>query len=122
MSQVTEGFVRDLAVRFPSLVPLLEEHLNDNFGELLPHIFFGDVVRWAVTLMTMTDAERNLTSLLELRKFLSYLESAYSSGNDELQELLSVSFLENLPRPGEDGAAIRKQLGPSLTRQLQIIG
>jgi hypothetical protein len=122
MSQVTQAFVRALVARFPSLAPLLEEHLTDNFGELLPHIFFGDVVRWVLTLMATARAEGSLTAQRELREFLSHLEEVYVGGNEELQELLSVSFLENLPRPEEDGAEIRTQLGPSLTKQLRVIG
>lgn len=122
MSQTTEDFVRALVERFPRLAPLLEEHLADNFGELLPHIFLGDVVRWVLTLMATARAEGSLTAQRELRQFLSHLEDTYASENEELQELLSVSFLENLPRPGEEGAEIRTQLGPTLTQQLRVIG
>lgn len=122
MSQVTEAFVRALVDRFPGLAPVLEEHLTDNFGELLPHIFLGDVVRWVLTLMATARAEGSLTAQRELREFLSHLEDVYVGGNEELQELLSVSFLENLPRPEEDGAEIRTQLGPTLQKQLRVIG
>ncbi len=121
-SQVTEAFVQALVERSPSLAPLLEEHLRDNFGELLPHIFLGDVVRWVLTLMATARAEGSLTAQRELREFLCRLEDTYASGNEELQELLSMSFLENLPRSGEDGAEIRNQLGPTLTKQLRVIG
>jgi hypothetical protein len=120
VSRATEAFVRSLVQRFQSLAPLLEEHLADNFGELLPHVFLGDVVRWVLVLRTT--AQGSLTAQREVREFLSLLEDAYASGNEEIQELLSVSFLENLPRPDEDGAEIRTQLGPSLTKQLRIIG
>ncbi len=122
MSQTTEAFVRALVQRFPSLTPLLEEHLADNFGDLLPHLFLDDVVRWALDLMAMARAERSVTAQRELCEFLSHFEDAYASGNVELQELLSVSFLENLPRPHEDGAEIRAHLGPNLTKQLRVIG
>ena len=122
MSQVTQAFIRALVERFPSLAPLLEEHLTDNFGELLPHIFLGDVVRWVLALMATARAEESLTAQRELHEFLCRLEDTYAGGNEELQELLSVSFLENLPRSGEDGAEIRNQLGPNLTKQLRVIG
>ena len=122
MSRATETFVRSLVQRFQSLAPLLEEHLADNLGELLPHMFLDDIVRWVVALMTTARVEGDLTAQREVLEFLSLLEDTYASGNEELQELLSVSFLENLPRPDEDGAEIRTQLGPSLTKQLRIIG
>ena len=122
MSLTAETFVRALVGRFPSLEPLLEEHLTDNFGELLPHIFLGDVVRWVLSLFATARAEGSFASRRELRDILEYLEDAFASGNRELQELLSVSFLENLPRPGDDGSEIRTQLGPSLTKELRAIG
>ncbi len=122
MSELTESFVRALTARFPDLGRLLAEHLAHNLGQLLPHVFFGDIVRWAVSLLISTRTGDNLTPRRELREFCDLLEETYSGGNEELQELLSVSFLENLPRPGEDGAEIRNQLGRNLAMQLRVIG
>ena len=122
MSEKTETFVRALVDRFPSLQPLFDEHVADNFGELLPHVFFGDIVRWVLSLLATAKFRPESTSGRRLTAVLQLLEETYSGGDGELQELLSVSFLENLPRPGEVGAEIRDQLGPSLTRQLKVIG
>lgn len=122
MSKKTESFVRTLVDQFPSLKPLLDEHLADNFGELLPHVFFGDVVIWILSLFASARLDPDSSSGRELAEVLQLLEETYSGGDDELQELLSVSFLESLPRPGEDGSDMREWLGPSLTRQLQILG
>jgi hypothetical protein len=60
--------------------------------------------------------EREVVELLEA------LERAYSEGDEELEELIAVSFLENLPRVGEPGDAVRRQLGPLLQEQLKRIG
>ena len=57
-----------------------------------------------------------------LNDLLGELENAYQSGGEEVEDLISVSFLENLPRPGEAGSQIREMLGPSLHRQLDVIG
>jgi len=118
----TESFVRTLGELFPSLKPLLEEHLADNFGELLPHVFFGNFVTWILTMFASARLAPGSSSRRELAEVLQLLEETYSGGDDELQELLSVSFLESLPRLGEEGSGIREWLGPSLTKQLQIIG
>ena len=107
--------------RFPGLRELLDEHLEDNYDELLPHVFFGDVTRYAEECQTA--ASRGAVQKgRELRDILDYLETAYTSGSPEIQELISVSFLENLPRPGEVGSAIRKKVGPNLKAQLDVIG
>lgn len=41
MSEVTIDFVDRLVGRFPNLRPIFYEHLSDNPGEVLPHLFFG---------------------------------------------------------------------------------
>jgi hypothetical protein len=122
ISTKTERFSSDLANRFPSLGAVLAEHMKDNFGAILPHVFFGDVTRWLVGLVTVANTAEALRNRKELTSALGYLENAYNSGDEELQELISVSFLENLPRPGERGAEIRQMVGPSLSGQLKRIG
>jgi hypothetical protein len=57
VSERAETFVREIVERFPKLSPLLREHLHDNSGELLPHVFFGDLTRYAVALLTAPTAE-----------------------------------------------------------------
>lgn len=121
MNEQAISFVRSMVVRFPGLSALLEAHVEDNRGELLPHVFFGDVTRYVLSLV-LAAIDGGLPPRRELRDILDYLEEAYAGGDAELQELISVSFLENLPRPGEPGAEIRKMVGPNLGRQLHVIG
>jgi hypothetical protein len=108
MSEHTISFVRSIVARFPGLTTLLDEHIENNFGEVLPHVFFGDVTRYVLSLVATNDD--SLSPRRELRDVLDYLEEAYTGGDEELQELIAVSFLENLPRPGETGAGIRGML------------
>ena len=42
-----ESLISTLVLEIPELRPMLDGHLRDNDGELLPHVFFGDVTRWA---------------------------------------------------------------------------
>lgn len=48
MSEPTIDLIDRLVGKFPRLEPLLREHLADNFGEVLPHLFFGDLTRYVV--------------------------------------------------------------------------
>lgn len=125
MSETTINFVEDLVERFPSLEHLFKEHVSDNFGEVLPHLFFGDLTRYAVDLFLQSrsrssassDAEKELHDLLEV------LEDAYGRRAEEIDDLISDSFLENLPRPkGEHGWRIRSLIGPKMSKQLKAIG
>jgi hypothetical protein len=125
MSELTIDFVERLANRYPSLKPILDEHVSDNFGEVLPHVFFGDLTRLVVSEFTRVDSDelREADAVgAEVRRLLAELEDAYADGGEEIQELIAVSFLENLPRPGEEGSGVRAWLGPELRAQLRRIG
>jgi hypothetical protein len=103
-----------LAWRIRELREILDEHLRDNGGELLPHVLMADYERWAEGAIGRADAE--------LGDLLDFLEAAYQTGDPELEELISVSFLEHLPRAREPGSELRELLGPTLKRQLRVIG
>ncbi len=53
---------------------------------------------------------------------LAYLETGYAARDPHIQELISVSFLELLPRPEEPLAELRSLVGPQLRTQLDRIG
>lgn len=122
MSERTVAFVKDIVAQFPGLAALLEEHLHDNLGELLPHVFFGDLTRYMLTLLMTSNSGGGLKPRRELREMLDFLEESFSSGDRELQELIGVSFLENIPRPGEDGSQLRSMLGTTLSIELRRMG
>lgn len=103
-----------LAWRVPALRAPLDDHLDDNEGEILPHPLMSEYERWAEGALHSDDSR--------LSEFLEVLEEAYTSGGDEIENLVSVSFLEHLPPPGETGSEIRERLGPALRRQLALIG
>ncbi len=103
-----------LAWRFPALRPELDEHLADNDGEILPHPLMSAYERWAEAALQAGDAE--------LAPVLAFLEDAYENGGEEVEELISVSFLEHLPPPGEPGSELRDRVGPAMAEQLRVIG
>jgi len=124
MNTETIDFVHALVEAFPVLGRLLDEHIEDNFGEVLPHLFIADVARTAVSALSGTTSEVPLgpfDSAL-IKRLLAFLEDRYISDGPEVQELLAVSFLENLPRPEEQGSEIRNMVGPAMQEQLRVIG
>lgn len=52
---------------------------------------------------------------------LDYLEEPLRDGGDEIQELIAVSFLENLPTEGEPGDRMRAALGPALAAESERV-
>lgn len=96
-------------------MPLLREHLADNLGEMLPHLFFGDLTRHVLS-------EFARGSLDQLQPLLNELELAFSRGNEEVAEVIAVSLLENLPQQGRGAEGVRDLLGPGLRSELKKIG
>jgi hypothetical protein len=111
-----EALVRDLVERFALLGPDLAEHLEDNFGEILPHLFLADVMR------RLVDLCRGDTAACDrARPPIDYLEERFRAGDDQIKELISTGFVEALPREGEPGFEIRSLLGPELSAEARRV-
>lgn len=95
-----ERLVAALAARFDQLMPLLAEHLDDNNGEVLPHVLFWNFTRAVV------DSYLGRPSQVAWREFVMILDEEYKRGDAYLRGIVDVSFLENLPFPDEDGHEI----------------
>lgn len=123
MSESTIAFIDHLVAQVPVLEPAFREHVSDNFGEVLPHVFFGDLTRYAVSEFLRsegTSAGARRVSR-ELESLLAELEVGLDIGGD-VTELICASFLENLPKLGEPGDGVRDLLGPKLRSQLNAMG
>jgi hypothetical protein len=115
MSAYEWAFSGALCYRFPILMPLLQEHLDDYNG-LLPHVLMGDVTRWVVQRFRADASDETL------RQVLDFIESAFESAQGEDRQIIAASFLENLPRAGQEGAGVRALLGPALQDHLRMMG
>jgi len=118
MSVGSMAFVNQVAGLSPTLKVLLEDHVKDNFGEVLPHVFLGDVTRHVIALVQAPASDDSLAVRREVKNILDTMEHGYATGNSEVQELIAASFLENLPAKEEPGSEIRGMVGPSLGSQL----
>lgn len=115
MSATTVAFMGALVYQFSELRPLLQEHLDDQEGELLPHLFMADVERWIeVEVINRPSQSRNL-----ITGILNFFETALSGGEDEVVELICASFLEHLPRADQPGSELREMVGPLLAERLR---
>jgi hypothetical protein len=105
-----EQFLREV----PELVPQWTEHLLDN-GEPLPHVFFGDVSRFAVVVAEGDDHD------LQAR-FSHAIERLAASDDPEVVNVIHVSFAENLVWGDEREQQALKELkgvfGPATLRRI----
>ncbi len=116
MTMTDKELVRLLAAEYLDLRALLDEHMAEHRGEVLPHVFMGDVTRWVVSIAA--DSQRHN----ELRRILQLLENEFERGDEPVRELISVSFLENLPLGGKPRSDIVQALGPNLAGELNRMG
>ena len=115
------AFVDWLVAKHPRLAPILEEHMNDYGGELLPHVLFGDVTRHAADLARRGADDPDAAD--ELQTLLEDLDEAMlpSEGDDAVDNLIWVSFVENAQRvTGDFEEPLRNRLRafPNLARAL----
>ena len=116
--QEQEDVVHRLVAVVPEFQPVLSRHLKSNRNELLPHVLFGDLTRWVIELYRESTGSRAKAEVLS--RTIAFLEREFADpSNVPAQNLIAVSFLENLHQAGPDYAAIREVLGPHLKEELQ---
>jgi hypothetical protein len=107
----TVDFLRRLADAVPSLRERVAEHFRRFNGRPLPHAFMGEIVFEAIRFASTGKAE-------VVQPLIDFLESEFGRDED-VDNVIAVSFIEMLPQPGERGADIEAVLGPKLRAELE---
>lgn len=85
----------------------------------LPHLVFGHITEFVISEFRRNrGASRDPSPGSPLGRAFRFLEEAYERGDEEVQNLVEVSFLENLHTAGEDLAELRKLLPARLRKAL----
>lgn len=108
MSASSVAFIGALTYTYRELLGVLEEHLEDNEGEVLPHLVMSDVIRWLV-------AHRKTDQAL-VEEIFSWISRAYTDGDDQIQNVIALSGVEMIPDPGQPGSELRNLLSPELSK------
>lgn len=104
-----EAFVRRLVDQAPTLRPLFDEHIGDH-GEVLAHLFMGDVVRH----LYARCQEGTEQAWADVDRILAIADAGWDEGDEFVTNLLYVSLLENLIDAPEECPEVIEHLGPSL--------
>lgn len=106
--------VEDFVSAVPEAQPIMREHLDDNFNELVPHVLMAALTRWIIHLQL--DADMGNTEAGALRdRALAFLEGRFSDVEDVGgQDVIAASFLENLHQAGSALGGLVSHLGPAL--------
>jgi hypothetical protein len=100
-----KSLIERLLAAVPELRPIYDEHVSDNDG-LLPHVFFGDVTRFAI----------GNAGTPTIANLLRVLDEALSDADDEVREVVSVSFVENLADEKAALKLMKPKMGLNLRR------
>jgi len=104
MSDVTTEFVEQLARNFGDAGVLLDQH-RAYYHEVLPHVYFGDPTRYVLS-------EGHFCE-----QIVEHLNHHLQFGLPEIQELIAVSFVENLETEEELNRACRFVDGSCLRQE-----
>jgi len=113
MATSNEKLLAHLVGEVAALQPLYREH-TDSDGTVLVYPFFGDMTKLIQTWAAHGARERRR----DVRRILDLLEEALSSRDSDLDDLVSLGFVELLdPKaPGYDD--VRSAMGPRLRNAL----
>ncbi len=99
MGYSKEYFAQELGKRFPEFHGAYEEHL-EYYEELLGHVFFGgETLLGVLESLLKTNEEKE-----KIRRYMDFLEDMYANGDDDVQNIVGVTILENL---GDDETVLR---------------
>ena len=113
-----DNIFNNVLEKAPGFAPIYDEHIKDN-DEVLHHVLMGELTTYAIKLYRTGHKERDDRSRETLDAILDLLEQAIQSPDGNLQELVAVSFVENLGRADEDYDGMRALLRPALLKQLK---
>ena len=73
----------------PEFAPEMDAHLSDNFGEVLNHLLFANLVRFML-------AARNRGDDALVSRVLVFADLVLREGDDKARNVIEVSFVENV--------------------------
>ncbi|WP_417832412.1 hypothetical protein [Terasakiella sp.] len=112
MSAINISFCCHLAFIFPELLSLLEEHLKDNTGEILPHLLMYDYCQLV---------SNDLGNRPWHKELLHTLEKIYSETDDDISNLIAVSFIESIHFTNDLDNKYTSLLGPKLLKHYNLV-
>lgn len=116
--------ITELLAQIPELRPVYDEHMK-RYDELLGHVFMGDVTRFIVSAYkrSTTDEPDAEQWRQVLDRSLAFMEQALTMGDLYVEDIIQLSFVENLLPSSDDDLiayrAIKPMLGPKLREDLQ---
>jgi len=107
MIAISIAFSAGLAYKYQELLPVFAEHLEDQSGEVLPHILFEEYSQF------IFNREKSAEWIVSL---LGYLESVYDYDDDPVSNVIALSFIESIPYSENQVHWARNLLGKKMEK------
>ena len=90
---ITEKNIEKILIEnVPEFLTVYKEYEKDNENESLPHVLFGSY------LIPFTENSIKSNNEITLKKIGSFLDACFKFGNKYVDNLIHVSFFENMER------------------------
>ena len=89
MKMNKEYFANELIKIFPEHEEEYRLHIED-YGEFLGHIFFGMVITNPLSHLLLNNKNTKM-----IKKYIDFIENMWANGDDDVQNIVEVSILEN---------------------------
>lgn len=116
----TKTFMLHVAKSVPALSGVFHEHKAD-YDEILPHVLMGDVSRAALQLAGQAQSG-SAPGEAALKRLVEELERGLQHSGESVEELIVVSFLENLAENDPRFPDLEKHFGPQLRWEWSRLG
>ncbi len=119
-----ENVALRLIEQIPEFTEIYNRHVEYNYGEVLPHILFGQLVKFTADICQKFSESGDDRDKDILNRIFDFVEAAANSEDKDVVDLATVSYMENIPKPGLTGAYgefIKTQLGPRSRELLRIV-
>lgn len=105
-------FIKQLIDAAPGLRIVLDEHIN-YYDEFLSHVFMGDATRFIEEVYNSNPESMTFLNLINV------INEGFELGNLDVQNLILVSFLENLACNQNSSGAVKALLSTELLAELK---
>ncbi len=112
-----ENIASYLVESVPEFKPVLDKHIEE-YGELLPHVLFGELTCWAIELFKRWQQTGNPSDYDTFLRLTRFIQLCIDSDDERVNELALFSFLENLWLADRHYQDIRLHLEPKLQHWL----
>ena len=109
---ITVSFMNELAALVPEAAEVIKARRREQRGELMPYAEMEDLVRWlgSMSAQCRGSGEAAARARTVVPMFLAELENRFEVGEQDVDNLIAVGFLEGLRLAGSEFPSIRALL------------